>query len=99
MQVCELTAVQAHLRSHIAILREQVLLLKNKLLSHTNCGCRRLDIYINRIVTQISPSSYIAALELLGDIKGERAENKTKLRDKDAFKRLEDILKIDKGKG
>jgi len=36
---------------------------------------------------------------LLGDIKGKRAEDKTKLGDKDAFKRLEDILKIGKGKG
>ena len=41
---------------------------------------------------QILPLSHIAALELLGDIKGKKAE------DKDAFKRLEDILKIDKGK-
>jgi len=38
-------------------------------------------------------------LELLGDIKGERAEDKTKLGDKDAFKYLEDILKIDEGEG
>jgi hypothetical protein len=38
-------------------------------------------------------------LELLGDIKGERVEDKTKLGDKDVFKRLEDILKTDKGKG
>jgi len=36
---------------------------------------------------------------LLGDIEGERAEDKTELGDKDAFKRLEDILKIDKGEG
>ena len=42
---------------------------------------------------------YIAALELLGDIKGKRLEDKTKLGDKDIFKRLEDTLKIDKGKG
>jgi len=81
------------------MLREQVLLLKNKLLSHTNYGCRRLDTYINQTATQILLSSYIAALELLGDIKGERAEDKTKLGDKNVFKRLEDILKIDKGKG
>ncbi|XTI90971.1 hypothetical protein V2W45_693355 [Cenococcum geophilum] len=81
------------------MLREQVLLLKNKLLSHINCGYRRLNSYINQTATQISPSSYIAALELLGDIKGKRPEDKTKLGDKDIFKRLEDILKIDKGKG
>jgi len=41
----------------------------------------------------------MAALELLGDIKGKKVENKTKLGDKDAFKCLEDILKIDEGKG
>jgi len=38
-------------------------------------------------------------LELLGDIKGKKVEDKTELGDKDAFKHLEDILKIDKGKG
>ncbi|OCK91226.1 uncharacterized protein K441DRAFT_436327, partial [Cenococcum geophilum 1.58] len=48
MQARELTAVRAHLRSHVAMLGGQVLLLKNELLSHTNCGCGRLDAYINR---------------------------------------------------
>jgi len=41
----------------------------------------------------------MVALELLRDIKGKKVENKTELGDKDVFKRLEDILKIDKGKG
>jgi hypothetical protein len=99
MQAHELIAVRAYLRSYITMLREQVLLLKNELLSYANCGYRRLNAYINRIVIQISLLSYIAALELLGDIKGERAEDKTELGDKDIFKRLEDILKTDKGKG
>jgi len=36
---------------------------------------------------------------LLKDIEGKKVKNKTELGDKDAFKRLEDILKIDKGKG
>jgi len=35
---------------------------------------------------------------LLGDIEGKKAEDKTKLGDKNAFKHLKDILKIDKGK-
>jgi len=48
---------------------------------------------------QILPSSYIAALELLRDIKGKKVKDKTELGDKDAFKCLEDILKMDKGKG
>jgi len=74
-------------------------LLKNELLSHANCGCGRLNSYINRTATQILPSSHMAALELLGDIKGKRPEDKTELGDKDAFKRLEDILKMDKGEG
>jgi len=38
-------------------------------------------------------------LELLGDIKGKKIKDKTELGDKDVFKRLEDILKMDKGKG
>ena len=74
-------------------------MLKNELLSYANCGYRRINTYINRTATQISPLSYMAALELLGDIKGKKAEDKTKLGDKDTFKRLEDILKMDKGKG
>lgn len=99
MQARELTAVRAHLRSHVAMLREQVLLLKNELLSHANCGCGRIDAYVNRTATQISPSSHMAALGLLGDIEGEKAEDKTELGDKDAFERLEDILKMDEGEG
>ena len=74
-------------------------MLKNELLFYTNYGYRRINAYINRIATQILPSSYIVALELLGDIKGKKAEDKTKPEDKDIFKRLEDILKIDEGKG
>ena len=81
------------------MLREQVLLLKNELLSYTNCGYRRINAYINQIATQILPLSGIAALELLGDIKGKKAEDKTELGDKDAFERLEDILKMDGGEG
>ena len=99
MQASELTAVQAHLRSHVAMLREQVLLLKNELLSHANCGCRRIDAYVNRTATQISLSSCMAALELPGDIEGKKAEDKTELGDKDVFERLEDILKMDESKG
>ena len=99
MQARELTAVRAHLRSHVAMLREQVLLLKNELLSHANCGCGRIDAYVNRTATQISPSSHMAALELLGDIEGKKVEDKTELGDKDTFERLEDILKMDEGEG
>jgi len=74
-------------------------LLKNELLFYANCGYRRINVYINQTATQISPSSYIAALELLGDIKGKKVEDKTELGDKDVFKRLEDILKMDKSEG
>lgn len=99
MQARELTAVRAHLRSHVAMLREQVLLLKNELLSHANCGCERIDAYLDRTATQISPLSHMAALELLGDIEGKKAGDKTELGDKDAFECLEDILKMDEGEG
>jgi len=50
-------------------------------------------------MTQILPSFYIIALKLLKDIKGKKIKNKTELGDKDIFKRLEDILKINKSKG
>ena len=99
MQAHELTTVRAHLRSHVAMLREQVLLLKNELLSHANCGCGRIDAYLNRTATQISPSSHMAALELLGGVEGKKAEDEAELGDKDTFERLEDILKMDEGEG
>jgi hypothetical protein len=41
----------------------------------------------------------MAALGLLGDIEGKKAEDKTELGDKDTFERLEDILKMDEGEG
>ncbi|OCL05453.1 hypothetical protein AOQ84DRAFT_269191, partial [Glonium stellatum] len=53
MQARELTAIRAHLKSHVAMLREEVLALKNEVLSHANCGCGRIDAYLKQTATQI----------------------------------------------
>lgn len=97
MQARELTAIRAHLKSHVAMLREEVLALKNEVLSHANCGCGRIDAYLKQTATQISPSSPAIAVELLTNVGSKEAEDVTELEDKDVYDRLEDILKMEGG--
>ncbi|OCK79100.1 hypothetical protein K432DRAFT_258023, partial [Lepidopterella palustris CBS 459.81] len=49
----ELTAMHAHLKEHVATLREQVLMLKNELFVHANCGCWEIDRYLERVAGEM----------------------------------------------
>lgn len=45
--------MHAHLKEHVATLREQVLMLKNELFVHANCGCWEIDRYLERVAGEM----------------------------------------------